>query len=63
MTNRLSVTRPAFIGWTRDDRGNIQRYNVKSYCNAITTFSGGGIGKDKDTGMYLTTPYVLLEYE
>lgn len=41
MTNRLSVTRPAFIGWTRDDRGNIQRYNVKSYCNAITTFSGG----------------------
>lgn len=43
MTNRLSVTRPAFIGWTRDDRGNIQRYNVKSYCNAITTFSGGGV--------------------
>jgi hypothetical protein len=52
-----------FIGWIRDTKGLVLRYNLKQICNTITSFSGGGIGKDSDTGMYNTTPYVLIEYE
>lgn len=53
------------IGWTRSGsgRGDVTRYHLKSVCNAVTSFVGGGIGKDSKTGMYNTTPYVLIEYE
>ena len=52
-----------FIGWVRDGtpQGNIKRYTLKHISNAITTFAGG-ISKDPETGMYKTTPYVLIEY-
>lgn len=54
-----------FIGWTRSGsgRGDVIRYHLKPLCNTITSFCGGGIGKDATTGMYNTTPYVLTEYE
>jgi hypothetical protein len=53
------------IGWTRSasGRGDVTRYHLKNVCNTITSFSGGGIGKDSITGMYNTTPYVLVEHE
>lgn len=54
-----------FIGWTRsgEKRGTVLRYHLKQVCNTITSFSGGGICKDKNTDMYNTTPYILIEYE
>ena len=53
-----------FIGWSRQQDGNdVKRYLLKTVCNTITSFSGGGIGKDSVTGMYNTTPYVLIEYD
>jgi hypothetical protein len=54
-----------FIGWTRSGsgRGDVTKYHLKQFCNTITSFSGGGIGKDSETGMYNTTPYILIEYE
>ena len=54
-----------FIGWTRhgSGKGDVSKYHLKQTCNAITSFSGGGIGKDSATGMYNTTPYILIEYE
>ena len=53
------------IGWTRSGsgRGDVISYHLKDICNCITSFVGGGIGKDSVTGMYNTTPYVLIEYE
>lgn len=53
------------IGWTRsgNDKGDVDRYHLKDVANTITSFSGGGIGKDSATGMYNTTPYILIEYE
>ena len=53
------------IGWTRygDGRGDVKKYHLRHYTNAITSFAGGGIGKDSRTGMYNTTPYILVEYE
>lgn len=53
------------IGWTRSGsgRGDVERYHLKTISNTITSFSGGGIGVDAKTGMYNTTPYVLIEYE
>lgn len=51
------------IGWVRDCKGFVIRYCLKDISNAITTFCGGGIGKDSATGMYNTTPYILVEYD
>lgn len=58
------IRRLHFIEWTRSSsgRGYISRYHLKRVCNTITTFCGGGISKDKETGMYNTTPYILIEY-
>ena len=51
------------IGWIRDRKGKIIRYNIKDVCNCITPFGAGGSGfKDADTGMANTTPYVLIQY-
>lgn len=50
------------IGWIRDRKGKIIRYNIKDVCNCITTFSGGSGFKDPDTGMANTSPYVLVQY-
>lgn len=53
------------IGWTRSgkNKGMVLRYHLKKVCNTITSFAGGGICKDHRTGMYNTTPYVLIEYD
>ena len=53
------------IGWTRYGfgRGDVKTYHLRRYVNAITSFCGGGIGKDSATGMYNTTPYILVEYD
>ncbi len=53
------------IGWSRrgNTAGDIDRYHLRDISNTITSFCGGGIGKEKTTGMYNTTPYVLLEYD
>ena len=54
------------IGWTRsgNGRGDVDRYHLKDISNTITSFcGGGGIGKDSVTGMYNTTPYILVEYD
>ena len=53
-----------FIGWSRQQDGNdVRHYLLKTVCNTITSFCGGGICKDSTTGMYNTTPYVLIEYD
>lgn len=57
------IRRYHFIGWSRGRSGNIVRYLLKDVCNTITSFCGGGIYKDKETDMYNTTPYILIEYE
>ena len=52
------------IGWSRDARGIVQRYILRdTYSNCVTTFCGGGIGKDKATGMYHTSLYAYVAYE
>ena len=51
------------IGWIRDRKGVVIRYNVKDVCNCITPFGAGGSGfKDPDTQMANTTPYILAIY-
>lgn len=63
--DRARVITYKAIGWTRhgSGKGDVSKYHLRHYCNAITSFAGGGIGKDSQTGMYNTTPYVLIEYE
>lgn len=53
------------IGWTRhgSGKGDVSQYHLRDYSNCITSFCGGGIGKDSYTGMYNTTPYILIGYE
>jgi DNA (cytosine-5)-methyltransferase 1 len=51
------------IGWIRDRKGNVVRYNVKDVCNCITQFSDGSGFKDPDTLMANTSPYILIEHD
>ena len=55
----------SFIGWTRhgSGKGDVSKYHLRHYCNAITSFCGGGSYKDSYTGMARTAPHVLIEYE
>lgn len=34
-----------FIGWIRDTKGLVLRYNLKQICNTITSFSGGVLAR------------------
>lgn len=38
------MTKFNFIGWTRhgSGKGDVSKYHLRHYCNAITSFAGGG---------------------
>ncbi len=55
------MVRKFYIGWVRDDKGNVVNRPIKRIANAVTTLSGGAfVG---ESGMGNTTPYVVIEFE
>jgi hypothetical protein len=62
IANADHTPRAKAIGWSRsgDGFGRVTKYHIKSVCNCITSFWGGGY-KDPRTGLCNTTPYVLIE--
>jgi hypothetical protein len=41
------MTNYKFIGWTRygSGKGDVSKYHLRHYCNAITSFCGGVLAK------------------
>lgn len=50
------MTKFNFIGWTRhgSGKGDVSKYHLRHYCNAITSFCGGVSGRIPTQGC--TTP-------